>query len=121
MWPIMDEHKLVRRIPITNGTGTHRAPRSDKGGKHNTSNTVYRIESDIPIPPRSQPNRDGGLMAALRRMEIGQSFFVPAAAKEKTRRQANLSGMARSIRDKGNPIKVVTRQIAGGVRVWRVA
>ncbi len=128
MWPIMDEHKLIRRIPITNGTGTHRATRSDKGGTHKTDpkRTVYRLESDIPIPVRSprtaRVERTWGIAGAVRRMEVSQSFLVRCSDKDRKIKRNRITAAARTQNQrKGTSIKLVTRSVEGGIRVWRVA
>ncbi len=131
MWPIMEEHKLVRRIPITNGTGT-RAPRSDKGGTHKThktdpKRTVYRLESDIPIPVKSprgaaRVERTWGIAGAIRRMEVDQSFLVRCSDKDRTKKRNLITASARTQNQrKGTSVKLVTRSVEGGIRVWRVA
>ncbi len=128
MWPIMDEHKLIRRIPITNGMGTH-ATRSDKGGTHKTDpkRTIYRLEEGIPIPAKSprgvtRVERTWGVGGAIRRMEVDQSFLVRCSDKDKTKKRNLITASNRTRNQrKGTSVKLVTRSVDGGIRVWRVA
>ncbi len=132
MWPIMDEHKLIRRIPITNGHGEgipkRRATRSDKGGTHKADpKHVYRLESDIPIPVKSprgaaKAERTWGIAGAVRRMEVSQSFLIRCSDKDRQIKRNRITAAARTQnRRKGTSVKLVTRSVDGGIRVWRVA
>jgi len=76
---------------------------------------MYQIEKDIPIPSISHKNRPSTIYP-LKQMEIGDSFFVPDndKGKKSTVRSAVLV-IAKRI-----GIKIVTRKVEGGLRVWRV-
>ena len=69
----------------------------------------YKIERNIPIPPRRYGKNDKYLF--LLQMEIGDSVLA------ETRQLAT----AMSGRLKGAGYKFATRKVEGGVRVWRTA
>ncbi len=123
MWPIMDEHKLVRRIPITNGTHPPRAT------KRQLKRTTYRLEGNIPIPPVTRPAEyrertpnTWGVLGAIRRMQVDQSFMVRCSEKERQKtRSAITSAVWTHNRRYSTSVKLVTRQVDGGIRVWRIA
>ena len=65
----------------------------------------FKVEKNIPIPPRSRT----GLADCLRAMEIGDSFLVPDSNRVIARNTALRVG-----------IKITTRADGSGmVRVWR--
>jgi hypothetical protein len=69
---------------------------------------AFVIEKGVPFPGR------GLLAAAVRKMEVGDSIFVANG------KQTTVSGTAGSIvRQTGR--KFMTRQLEGGVRIWRVS
>lgn len=77
-----------------------------------------KIEKGIPLPTPSRGNGPSskypwGLM------EIGDSFFV--AVTEKTKRGKVQSRLGQVGRGGQFGIKVATRQVDNGVRVWRTA
>lgn len=56
------------------------------------------------------------------RMEVGDSFFVPCAQAVKRKLQSNLGAYGlRCASNQKSGQKFVTRQVEGGIRVWRVA
>ncbi len=120
MWPIMDEHKLIRRIPITNGT--YRVH-----GEEAPKRTVYRLEEGIPIPVKSprgvaKAEHTWGVAGAIRRMDVGQSFLVRCSDKDREKKRSSIAAAARTRNQrKGTSVKLVTRSVEGGIRVWRVA
>lgn len=71
-----------------------------------TSDT-FAIESDVPVPlplgMRKYP---------LEQMQIGDSFFIPAGSRSQQTLVA--------VYAKRYGIKVITRTVEGGIRVWRV-
>lgn len=80
--------------------------------------TALKIEKNIPIPParignggrhKDRPNR-----VNWRLLEIGDSVLIPTADPTRVACDAN-SGA------RGAGIKVITRRVEGGIRVWRTA
>lgn len=73
----------------------------------------YKIDKGISIPVRVRHGKVGRMAVyPWKQLEVGDSFFVP----NKTPRMLGAAGMA--IRFE---IKVKTRAVDGGCRVWRVA
>jgi hypothetical protein len=66
---------------------------------------IIKIEKGIPIPPP----RGLGISAALRAMDVGDSFLITG------RNQASAS----SALGRFAPKKFATRNVEGGVRIWR--
>lgn len=75
----------------------------------------YKIESGIPIPrQRSRMKRDhSDLAATLAKMQAGESVRVTGSAAEVVRVTAQRVG-------KASGCCFTTRQVPGGVRVWRM-
>ena len=73
--------------------------------------TVYQIESGIPIP--AQRRKSNGLKYPFRHMKLGDSFFV--AKKDSTAISGHCSYANRLL---GH--RFCLRTVAGGVRVWRI-
>lgn len=72
--------------------------------------TAIKIEKGIPIPPKG--NRMGGLVGAMRSLEVGDSLVLPSGSSS--------NKPYATARDVG--IKVTTRkQPDGSIRVWRIA
>ncbi len=71
----------------------------------------YRIEKNIPPPEDSR----GLQKYPFKKMEIGDSFFVPAGKAKSVRQQVQYY-QKRS----AEPVRFTVRQVEGGVRVWRV-
>lgn len=75
-----------------------------------------KIKKDVPLPPRHE-----GWTELLRGMEIGDSFFVPAATpQDRNKLTATCSSLARRLGLKVSVRKRTDRGIVG-LRVWRVA
>lgn len=76
---------------------------------------MFEIEKNIPLLPRKLPHGPAAKYPfAL--MDVGDSFFVPATPKVSPAKvQTRLS--TRKIPG----AKFATRQVEGGVRVWRIA
>lgn len=66
------------------------------------------IEKDVPIPPKHA--RAQGVAATLSRMQKGDSFLLDS---EDACRHAH--GVA-----KRNGMKITTRKVEGGWRVWKI-
>lgn len=77
---------------------------------------MIEIEKGIPIPPARQP----GVKAKSPRheMEVGDSYFVKTSARDACVVEGN---KARCWGRKNGGKKFSTRQVEGGVRIWRVA
>lgn len=69
------------------------------------------IEKNIPIPKHARGRRKNGIQPTMRRLQIGDSFLVEDP-KGKGR------GLATSAKNVG--IKITTRSVEGGIRVWRI-
>lgn len=87
--------------------------------------TKYEIERGVPIPamtrPKSYKRNPNSRMGAVRRLSVGDSFFEACAPDAAKSLQMCLSACARVIHARdGVKIKLVTRSVEGGVRVWRV-
>lgn len=76
--------------------------------------TEYKIEKGVPLPARAGSVR-GGLMSAVRAMEVGDSLF--AAGKK----ASNVSGTGRVVGQRMKDGRNYTvRTVKGGVRIWRI-
>ena len=75
---------------------------------------MIEIEKGVPIPPRKS-----GPKTVVRRasMEIGDSYFVACVSKQEASKEA----IAARTWGYGNGMKFSTRQVEGGVRIWRIA
>lgn len=83
-------------------------PRPTERGREKTTMDGFRIEKGIPLP---QAKRDM-LQEALRALKVGDSFLCPSDVKSPTQRAHSAARFL--------GIKVATRTVDGGVRVWRV-
>lgn len=73
---------------------------------------MYPIDKGIPIP---KINHDKpSTTYPFKEMNVGDSFLIPDGEKKSTARSAAL------IIAKRMGIKVLTRKIEGGLRVWRI-
>jgi hypothetical protein len=72
----------------------------------------FAIEKQIPLPKRHQPSK-----YPWKQMEVGDSFFVATD----TKRKAIQFGAMASDTGKRLGCKFATRQVDGGIRIWRVA
>lgn len=68
----------------------------------------YKIEKGIPFPKHA--NRQRGLTATIRKMEIGDSILVP----NKTQ------GSVWSVLSSMKPKKFTTRKDGTSTRIWRI-
>ena len=78
--------------------------------------TAVKIERNIPLPP-PRLMRSSGLSALLKRMMLGDSFFLPDTRDPylDRMRSAALYNTARYV-----GIRVTVRRQPNGYRVWRV-
>lgn len=76
---------------------------------------MLTIDKNIPLPRHHLAGQRKKY--PFDQMEIGDSLFVQAAAGEVQSVQTSLLGAA--LRHK--PMKFATRQVPGGVRIWRTA
>jgi len=74
----------------------------------------YKIEHNIPIPvSRSKYPFD--------EMEVGDSFFVKCEKKDKAKKQGILFSCAnQNAKRRKSERTFSTRQVDGGIRVWRI-
>lgn len=75
---------------------------------------VLTKEVGVPIPPSHTRT---GLTAALATLEVGESLFVPGGSYGRVYNTA----YQLAHRWPGGGLRFTTRQVEGGVRVWRVA
>lgn len=77
---------------------------------------MFEIEKNVPIPPKSRNERDSKY--PLRQMAAGDSFLIaiPDGAPKEQYARAQQSVQSYASRWK---VKVTTRKVDGGVRVWR--
>lgn len=73
----------------------------------------YKIEDNIPIPRGRGVY--GQITEVLGKLEIGQSVLFPQYDKCE-----QLGGIRAAVQGRLN-IRIVTRKVEGGVRVWRVS
>lgn len=75
---------------------------------------MFKIEKHIPVPPK---HNKGSSIYPFAQMQKGDSFLIPAKAKEEqvSKRKA-VSASAYK-----HKMKITTRIVEGGVRVWKVA
>ena len=75
---------------------------------------MIEIEKGVPMPaPKGGPKMDVDRAA----MEVGDSYFV-ACEDRQTMSRASVAARTWGY---GNGMKFSTRQVEGGVRIWRVA
>lgn len=77
----------------------------------------FKIEKNIPLPEhqRGRRNGSGKNQMILKSMEVGDSIFIKNGNQVKV---ANLFQVA--AKSLGTGMKIATRKVEGGVRVWRV-
>lgn len=75
---------------------------------------MIKVESGIPVPART--NRQGGRLPIypFADLKVGESFFVPGKTVKTMSHTASKAA-------KRLEIKLITRTVEGGVRVWRTA
>lgn len=73
----------------------------------------YRIDEDVALPP-SSPGRP--LKYPMKTLKRGQSFLLACSLEDRRCAQTSMTALAQ----KYKPKKFSTRQVADGVRVWRV-
>jgi hypothetical protein len=74
----------------------------------------YKIESGIPIPPPESGRDKGETALAMEKLKKGQSFLIPDGKIRSIRSMASKAGRALGV-------KFSSREVEGGVRVWRIA
>ena len=84
-----------------------------------------KIEKNIPIPPKKKqaPSRKyKGLCDALRKLEISDSFLVPIPEGmcAKSFKDRIFTSKAMIKKKRGNDLSLTTREVDGGIRVWRI-
>ena len=72
---------------------------------------TVQIDKNVPLPGRRQPMDWTPLLGKL---EVGDSFLLPAAAK-------SAIGSAVKVHKDATGMQLTTRTVDGGIRVWRVA
>ena len=79
----------------------------------------FKIENNIPIPPvdRGKRRKPNSLSKVLDTLKVGQSFVVPIPEGTNPLAFRNQIGYAKTI-IKDN-FSITTREVDGGIRVWR--
>jgi len=73
---------------------------------------MFTIDKNIPIPQF----RSADMTSALMQLEVGDSFLIPCQKDQiKTKQSALQAPIA-----KCKPKKFTTKQVDGGLRVWRI-
>lgn len=79
---------------------------------------AFKIERDIPLPPRKPLGRQAGVSKyPFRTMAVGDSFFVAATGKGIRKAFSRLTSSAQAAK----PFKFSVRTLDNGVRIWRIA
>ncbi len=78
---------------------------------------MYEIEKNVPLSASQQ----GGIVYPFREMQPGDSFLVPAEKARADDKYMSSPRRAALIWGKRNNVKLVTRRVDGGLRIWRVA
>lgn len=78
---------------------------------------MYEIEKNVPIPPEYRRTRESKY--PLKKMAKGDSFLIPVPADAPKESYARAQQSVQSYASRWK-IKVTTRKIDGGVRVWRI-
>lgn len=71
---------------------------------------TYEIEKNVPVTQGTQ----GAPIYPFREMQPGDSIFVPEEKVVSARRAASAWGQRQSV-------KMATRMVPGGVRIWRLS
>ncbi len=78
--------------------------------------TEFKIEKNVKMPK----SYGGGPLYPWGKMIVSNSFFVPSWEGEKTQRTQSRVSAAARVWGKRNNVKFASRQVDGGVRIWRV-
>jgi len=81
--------------------------------------STVKIEKGIPLPPPSQGRELGPIHALLSSLEIGDSFLVPFALKDK-RVKVTIHNILKK-KKKENGREYTTRADPNGFRIFRTA
>ena len=80
----------------------------------------YTIETGIEMPKKRSTEK-GKSIYPLADMNVGQSFFVPCVGDKISKKQTSLQVyFSRLARQSFPDRRFATRQVDGGIRVWRV-
>lgn len=75
------------------------------------------IEEDVPVPAARRGGPGRKPYHPVTKLEIGQSYFIPANGKDAVKRHS--CGAHAAARRLDRLVKV--RSVDGGVRVWRIS
>jgi len=83
----------------------------------------FKIENNIPIPPvdRGKRRKPNSLSKVLDTLKVGQSFVVPIPEGTNPLAFKNQIGYAKTIikHKRKDNFSITTREVDGGIRVWR--
>jgi len=81
----------------------------------------FAIEKGIAIPPGWNSFTKKPLKYPLNEMAVGDSFFIPIENKARTEHvRMDVFAEITKLKKDGIVVKVSTRSVEGGMRVWRV-
>lgn len=85
-----------------------------------SNESKFKIEQNVPIPNFNE-FREGFMEIPLEDMQSGDSIFLPCSDKKKGKAMIiNFSTKRKAFETKHPERKLVTRQMEGGLRIWRV-
>jgi hypothetical protein len=76
------------------------------------------IEDGIPIPAIKR--NLGKKKYHFEKMKKGQSFFIRCLSSERVTKQSTVIGCAKAYAKRNGGGRFTTRNVKGGIRVWRV-
>lgn len=78
----------------------------------NTGDTGFKIDRNVPLPPARAT--DIGILATARKLEVGDSFFVPGKDSQA------LHSRVHRLKPRKFSVRTETLKGVKGTRVWRV-
>jgi len=84
-------------------------------------NNSFKIEENIPLPTIPRGATSSPIKYPWAELKIGDSFFVPLVDKSiMTIRNGIIIDLKKFSNQTGHKIKITTRAIDNGIRVWRI-
>tara|TARA_R100000935_G_scaffold54540_1_gene83554 strand:- start:2740 stop:3000 length:261 start_codon:yes stop_codon:yes gene_type:complete len=85
---------------------------------------MFKIEKNIPIPPvnRKVRRKPNSITKCLQTLEVNESFVVPIPEGLNAMKFRNQIGYAKSVikHKRKDNFSIITREVDGGIRIWRV-
>lgn len=79
----------------------------------------FKIEKDVPLPESKRGRGQGAPKYPFADMAAGDSFFVPMIDGSVKKTRGNISSATRHW-GKARGAQFATREVKGGIRVWRI-